>query len=414
MAAPSNLQAPAITLSEQLEACEQGFFARLVAQGYASGTLHRKKLALHSFFKWAKKKRLGTADLDRSHAEAFAHRSSRRSKDLIKVDRATVRQLIEYLAIGDDRQVWLQAVETDSAGILLDRYISHLRNDKGLAENSIAVYRHYIRDFLTEMDGAGILAPAKWTALTIRDYVLRHVDGRSAEYTRLLAISLRSFLRYLHFAGERATNLSRAIPMTRKYSQSSLPMFLPADTVERLIKSTDPSSASGSRDRAILLLLARLGLRAGEIANLELDDIRWRSSEIVIRGKGRRINTLPLLKDVGEALSLYLRNGRSASDSRRVFLRNHAPHTGFAGPAAIGHIARAAFARTDVHRVGRGAAHLFRHSLATRMIRCGASVTEIGEVLRHRSPDSTLIYAKVSIEALRGVARQWPALVVPS
>ena len=414
MTASPSLQAPAIPISEQFRACGQGFLALLTAQGYASSTLHWKRLAISAFSEWAIRARLKPADLDASHADSFAHQSSGKSKDLITKERTTAQQFTEYLAGINGRKIGPQTVGTTPADAILGQYIGHLRNDKGLAANSIAVYRHYIRDFLAEMDGAGTLAPSKWTALTIRDYVIRHAEGRSAEYTRLLAISLRSFLRFLHFAGDRQTNLSRAIPMTRKYSQAALPTFLPSDTVERLIESADLSPASASRDRAILLLLARLGLRAGEIANLELDDIRWRTSEIVIRGKGRSINALPLLEDVGEALSLYLRSGRPSSDSRRVFLRAHAPHTGFAGPSVIGHIARAAFARTGVHRIGRGAAHLFRHSLATRMIRGGASVAEIGEVLRHRSLDSTLIYAKVSIEALRDVARQWPVMVVSS
>jgi integrase/recombinase XerD len=149
------------------------------------------------------------------------------------------------------------------------------------------------------------------------------------------------------------------------------------------LAAVDDSTSSGRRDRAILLLLARLGLRAGEIVSLELDDLRWRAGEIVIRGKGRMVEHLPLPSDVGEALALYLQEDRGISMSRRVFLRRLAPRIGLTGPAAIGHVVRRALAQAGIRRSGRGAAHLFRHGLATNMIRNGASLAEIAEVLRH-------------------------------
>jgi integrase/recombinase XerD len=197
--------------------------------------------------------------------------------------------------------------------------------------------------------------------------------------------------------------------MVRKYRQAVVPAFLSPDEVERVLMATDRSTPSGRRDHAILLLLARLGLRAGEVVSLELDDIRWRAGEIVVRGKGRMVDHLPLLSDVGEALALYLREDRGVSASRRVFLRIWAPHIGLTGPAAVGHIVRRVLAQAEVGRSGRGAAHLFRHGLATKMIRHGASMAEIAEVLRHRSQTTTAIYAQVSFEALRAVARPWPA-----
>ena len=184
--------------------------------------------------------------------------------------------------------------------------------------------------------------------------------------------------------------------------------MLAAEDIDRVIAATDRSTDGGRRDYAILLLLARLGLRAGEVVALEIGDIRWRSGDILIRGKGGQRERLPLLADVGEALALYLRQDRGPSASRRVFLRHWAPRVGLAGPDAVGGVVRAAFARVKLCPVGRGAAHLFRHSLATTMIRQGASIAEIAQVLRHRSQDSTAIYAKVAFDTLRGVARPWP------
>lgn len=199
------------------------------------------------------------------------------------------------------------------------------------------------------------------------------------------------------------------MPAVSKCRQSSVPTYLTPEQEEAIIATADRLTPTGRRDYAILLLLARLGLRAGEIIALELGDIRWRSAELVIHGKGQMVEHMPLLSDVGAALATYLHDDRGASTSRRVFLRIWAPRVGLAGPAAIGHIVRLAFARAGFRPAYRGAAHLFRHGLATTMIRHGASMMEIAEVLRHRSQDSTAIYAKVAFDDLRGVARPWPA-----
>jgi integrase/recombinase XerD len=196
--------------------------------------------------------------------------------------------------------------------------------------------------------------------------------------------------------------------MFRKYRQAVPPAFLSPSEVEQVLAATG-STLSGRRDHAILLLLARLGLRGGEVVALELDDVRWRAAEIVVRGKGRMVDHLPLLSDVGEALAVYIREDRGVSASRRLFLRIWAPRNGRTGPVAVGHIVRRALAQAGVRRSGRGAAHLFRHGLATKMIRHGASISEIAEVLRHRSQTTTAIYAQVSFEALREVALPWPA-----
>jgi integrase/recombinase XerD len=205
-----------------------------------------------------------------------------------------------------------------------------------------------------------------------------------------------------------SADLSPAIPRVCKYRQSTPPAFLSPEQVTRVLAATDRSTSRGRRDYAILLLLARLGLRAGEIVLLELGDIRWRAAEIVVRGKGRTVEHLPLLQDIGEALADYLRQDRGIGTSRRSSCALWAPRVGLTGPAAVGHIVRLALARAGVRRSGRGAAHLFRHGLDTMMIRQGASLSEISEVLRHRSPMTTSTYAQVAFEALREVAQPWP------
>lgn len=226
------------------------------------------------------------------------------------------------------------------------RYEEYLRQERGLAENSVHVYVPFIRDFrASQFAPTDCIAPQAFEALAVRDFILGQTPNRSAEYIRLLATALRSFFRFLFLSGQIPRDLAFSVPRVCKYRNSAPPAFLSPEEVTRVLAVPDRSTATGRRDYAILLLLARLGLRAGEIVSLELDDLRWRNAEIVVRGKGRIVDQLPLLRDVGEALVAYLRGDRGVSASRRVFLRIWAPHTGLTGPAAVGHIVRRALAR---------------------------------------------------------------------
>jgi integrase/recombinase XerD len=284
----------------------------------------------------------------------------------------------------------------------------------GLADNSIAIYGPCVRAFLTHrvasVASAGAGALATIDAEAIRRFLIERVAGRSSESARLTSIGLRSFLRFLVLRGVVTRDLSGAVPRVRTYQQAGVPAVLSPDEVERALATPDRSTPRGRRDYAVLLLLARLGLRASEVMTLELADLQWRTAEIVVPGKGRQRDRVPLVADVGEALVEYLRNARGSSPSRRVFLRLIPPRVGLARPCAIDHIVRLAFTRAGIGPHRRQVAHLFRHSLATRMIRHGASLAEIAEVLRHRSQTTTALYAKVSFEALRSVARAWPAV----
>lgn len=227
---------------------------------------------------------------------------------------------------------------------------------------------------------------------------------------RLQAAALRSFLRFCFVDGTTTTDLSLGVQPVRRWQLGGIAAFLTAGEVEQVIAAVVAwrLTPSGCRNFAILLLLARLGLRASEIVALQIEDIRWSMGEVVIRGKGRAVDRLPLLQDVGEALALYLRQARPASSSRRVFLRLKAPYVGLCGPTAVCWVARQALQHAGLLPYDRVGAHIFRHSLATRMIRHGASVAEISQVLRHRSTTTTQLYAKVDFEALQSVALTWP------
>jgi site-specific recombinase XerD len=398
---------PAVEFGTHVESFLEG----LRAAGYADRTLRKKRCIAGAFARWIRREQVAFVDLNESHVVAFVGRSPRPSKARVKFEGGMVRAFLGHLR--REAGVPPPPLEADCSlpGELERRYTEYLSNERGLSETSICVYRPFIRDFLADqVVRMGSAAPGGLDAPVIRDFLLDriHVHGQSSESMRLRATTLRSFLRFLFLRGETATDLSSAVPTVRRWRQATVPAYLSPEDVERILAVPDRATPSGRRDYAILLLLARLGLRAGEVVALELGDLRWRTGEIVVRGKGRVLDRLPLLSDVGDALTAYLQKDRDRSASRRVFLRKMAPRLGLAGPAAIGHVVRAGLARAGLRSSRRGAAHLFRHSLATRMIRQGASMAEISEVLRHRSTSSTAIYAKVDFETLRGVARRWP------
>jgi site-specific recombinase XerD len=216
------------------------------------------------------------------------------------------------------------------------------------------------------------------------------------------------FLRFLIAEGKCASGLEAAVPVLAHWRLAALPRHLQPEEVERLIGSCDPTSAVGRRDRAILLLLARLGLRAGDIVQLRLPDIDWRDGWIQLCGKGRRQARLPLSQEVGGALAAYLTDGRPLTHADSVFVRSRAPFGPFRSHCAVSAIVDQAFRRSGVVRPSRGAAHLLRHSAATSLLRHGATLQEVASVLRHRSITTTQIYAKVDLVALSAVAQPWP------
>jgi site-specific recombinase XerD len=220
-----------------------------------------------------------------------------------------------------------------------------------------------------------------------------------------MVAALRAFLRHLRHRGEITTDLAACVPTVANWSHATLPKFLKPVQVNQVLKHCDRRRVKGRRDYAILLLLARLGLRAGEVVALTLDDIDWQEGNFKLHGKGGREAKLPLSVEVGEAIADYLQNGRPHCASRRLFIRQRAPRVGMAN-TAISKLVMCALARAGVDSPRKGA-HLFRHSLATQMLRHGASLTEIGELLRHQHPNTTMIYAKVDLLALRRLAPAW-------
>jgi site-specific recombinase XerD len=349
---------------------------------------------------------LAVVDLDEQRVDEFLD-VRRRRRRTCRGFRSTALLLIEQLCSAGVISAPEIARDDSPAAALLTRYDAYLRRERALAESTISAYLAFVREFIVEsLEGRTVLPDALGPG-DVRDFLLTRVRGMAPKRAQYMGTALRSFLRFLFLRGETGSDLSLAVPTVRQWRLSTVPRHLPAPDVERLLRACDRSSATGRRDHAILLLLARLGLRASEIIALELGDLNWRSGEIVVRGKGLVCDRLPLLPDVGEALALYLEKVRPAGSSRRVFLCRRAPHRGFAHPSTVSTIVARALVRAGLTPAVRGA-HLLRHSLATAMVRRGASLTEIGQVLRHRSPNTTEIYAKLDFDALRDVAMPWP------
>lgn len=382
------------------------FLEALASLGYVDTTRQAKRRTLERFVGWTQSERRAASDLDESCVSPYL-KSVPRKKGR-RMDRATLLQFLDHLRRGGVIPPCRDPFHSPD-GILLGRYQQHLRRGCGLSERSISTYSPLVREFIVEAGIGGVDSVGKiLDAVTVRRHLLDRARSRSSESTRLLAAALRSFLRFLFHDGETRVDLAQAVPPVRRWRLAAVPAFLSSDEVEQVLAAIDRTTTGGCRDYAILLLLARLGLRAGEITMIELDDIHWRQGEIVVRGKGGFHDRLPLPEDVGEAMALYLQHARGPTDSRRVFLRMCAPHVGLTGPSAISIVARQAIRQAGLRPLGRVGAHLFRHSLATRMIRHGASLGEISQILRHRCAKTTQIYAKVDFEALRGIARPWP------
>ena len=249
---------------------------------------------------------------------------------------------------------------------------------------------------------------ARLTQADVLGYVEQHARDGSAATAAALCSRLRAFLRYLQVEGLISSDLAACVPSIRKWSLAGLPTFLSAEQLEHVLQSCDRDNAAWLRDYAVLMLLARLGLRAKEVVSLTLEDIDWHSGQLRIQGKGRRPATMPLPGDVGVALAAYLREGRPVSDSRQVFLRAYPPHVGFPSASGIMGIARRALKRAGVSDLAHRGAHVFRHTLASELLRSGATLTEIGQVLRHQHHNTTRIYAKVDLASLRNLSLPWP------
>lgn len=380
------------------------YLSQLREQGYAAGSLYEQIHILKTCDRWLKRTGRDVRDLDETVARECLRRviGDGYGKN---AGASTWRRLLAMLRrIGVTPEAEVSCPSPSEQ--LTQAYGRFLLEDRNLASQTVLQWRRTASRFLSEKFGEGPLNLLKLRAPDVTTFVQQHARDYGPVYARHLTTGTRQFLRYLHYKGLTETDLSLAVPAVARWSLSTLPKHLSAAQVRRVLHHCDRSTPIGRRDYAILLLLARLGLRAGEVVRLNLEEIDWENGLITVCGKGS-CGQLPMPADVARAIAQYLRRDRPRCTCRRVFIGHRAPIGGIHGAGAIATIVSRALKKSGVESARKGA-HLLRHSLATDMLRRGASLDEIGEVLRHKSPDTTAIYAKVDLDSLRTLALPWP------
>jgi len=389
-----------------------GFLVERFAQdlwdaGYAKITARRHIRSAEHFIYWTDEEGIASGSWNEQVLPRFEDHLSRckcsgyghQRRDLL----GGVRLFVRYIC-GGGINVARPSQPAVQTPVLLAGFNAWMRQQRGTSDPTLYNYSIPLRDLLTRVGED----PNRLDAQSLRQFVLERSRKCGWAAAKHCTTALRMFLRFLIAEGKCAAGLDAAIPAVAHWRLSSLPRYLQAEDVERVIASCDSASPVGLRDRAILLLLARLALRAGDISQLRLEDIKWTEALISVSGKSRRETQLPLTQEVGQAVVEYLQHGRPQSDSTAVFVRSRAPFRAFANHCAISVIVERAMRRAGVTCPSRGAAHVLRHSAASSMLRQGASLQEIADVLRHRSIETTQIYAKVDVIALRSIAQPWP------
>jgi site-specific recombinase XerD len=373
-------------------------------EGYAQASVRDHVRVIVRFSRSLQRSDCEICDLDEAVVERFL---CHKPKSHLRCTPAVLRRLLARLrSIGATPPAKLPPPRTP-AQRLADNYRRFLLEEQALSSRTADRLTLFIGKFISEKFDTSTLKVSELNATDVTAFVQRHAYRHSPSHARSLISAMRSFLQYLRYKGLIETDLARAVPKVALWSLSSLPKHIPAEAVQRVLNSCDQETPMGRRNYAILLLLSRLGLRAAEIVGLNLEDIDWDNALITVWGKGRQRAQLPLSAEVGQAVARYLHGDRPRCSSRRIFIRDHAPLAGLRHSHAISTIVRSSLEKAGVKSARKGA-HLLRHSLATDMLQKGASLDEIGEVLRHKSPDSTAIYAKVELEALRPLGLHWP------
>lgn len=372
---------------------------------YRPETVRAHCYVFRIFSRWLERRGLQLVDLDDDTLTTFWRKEKRRHARVREVGLKGLQRMMAQLRAQGLVPDQPQPQPTEAA-ILAERFGAYLVERRSLQPVTVKDATKVARTFIESSFGRGQIRLHALGEKDITRFVLGTADRASPRTTQTRVSHLRSFFRFLLERGEIDVDLASAVPSAASWRLAGVPQFLTHEQIEQVLKACDLGTAWGRRDYAILLLLARLGLRRSEVTRLQLDDIRWRTGEMLIRGKGSAHEALPLLAEVGEALAAYIGKDRPKCASRRVFIRIRAPLTPVAN-GTLTTVVRDAIIRAGLDVPNRGT-HVFRHSLATNMLRDGASMGEIGTLLRHRSPATTEIYTKVDFTSLRRLAQPWP------
>jgi integrase/recombinase XerD len=387
----------------------EGFADQMCQAGYAEITARRHIRAAEHLMYWTSRTGRTIGALDEHLIDEFVGHLNRcrcpRFGDMHRRDLQRGARL--FLGYARGTGIWTKRLSEETIAAppaLLTAFGRWMRQQRGTCDATLYNYGLRIRELLNAVGED----PRRFNAHNLRQFVLDTSQRCGWAAAKTCTTAVRMFLRFLIADGKCAAGLEGSIPVLAHWRLSSLPRYLQSDEVELVIASCDPSTAVGKRDRAILLLLARLGLRAGDLVQLRLGDIDWKEAGISVSGKGRRQTMMPLTQEIGDAIASYIKDGRPQTAVDALFIRSRAPFRALANHAAISVIAARAMCRAGVVCPRRGAAHVLRHSVASSMLRQGASLQEIAGVLRHRSTATTEIYAKVDVVNLRQIAQPWP------
>ena len=378
----------------------------LHAQQYSLRTISQRLRRIVLFSEWLNQQEIELSSL--SCADVAQYLRTNEQSAYLKA-RASLRYLMDHLRCKGVITLESGVIPSTPVERCIEDYRRYLQRQRNLADNTIKLYTRFCGEFLrhhfadTEVDLCRLQSGD--VIAFVRHATTRWTNRGSMQ---LMTAGLRSFLRYVHAHAEGMPDLAAQVPGVANWKMTTLPRAITTEQTEKLLASVERTTVVGRRNYAILVLFARLGLRAVEVASLMLDDIDWKAATVTVTLKGGRRCVHPLTEQIGEAISDYLQNGRPPSDDRRVFLRVHAPFRGFHSPAGIGGVVRSCIRHAGINDTPTKGSHQFRHGLATQMLSQGASLHEIGDVLGHCSPDTTRIYAKVDLATLRTLALAWP------
>lgn len=381
----------------------EGFQSYLESRGYTAGTVRGQMKVLGHLGRWMEARGVSPADLTVALIDAFLV-EVRREHTFHRADRHTAIQVLEHLV--EQGVVTRPAVVKSELELFLDGYREWMLRERGLAETTVRRYEWTAQRFLAQRGIGGDGSAAGVSSAEVNAFLLAESARCSVGAAKGRVAELRSLLRYLFVRGMTSGQLAAAVPPVAGWHNTGIPPTVSPEQVQALLDSCDRGTANGIRDFAIIALVARLGLRSIEVARMELDDINWRTGEITIRGKARRLDTMPLPVEVGNALASYLAEARASVDpgQRRLFLTGRAPRVPIRADL-VGDVVERACRRVGMPVVGP---HRLRHGLARQMLTRGVVLTDISQVLRHRDLATTAIYAKVDLDSLRRVARPWP------
>ena len=385
------------------------FTVYLDRQGYTFGTVRTYRLNCRRFADFAAKRGIKMSKLDEDAIDGLIqpvlglHKGSKATYGVYCINR-----FVDFLIEVGETPARPKKVDNSKRAVLMREYEAYLREQRGLAEATVYACVRYAHGFLTFKYGTRLGDLKRLKAQDITDYLLSRRKNAKTSKDKTMSTHLRSFFRFLYWAKHTERNLANYVPSRRYVGPGRIPRYLPPEDIDKLIEAARRSTVTGRRNKAMIMMMARLGLRGPEIVAIKLEDLDWRLGEVLIRGKGRLHDRMPLQHDVGQAIVDYIKNERRGR-SRYLFVTSKAPFNHFTNSQIVNWILKKTYVETGISPpqsyIG---AHILRHSLATDLLHNGASLEEISDVLRHRSVSTTSSYAKYDVDALRALAPSWP------